>query len=164
MTLPRRGPVPSPDEPHDAFEVGTTVTFAKTIGESDVYLFAGVTGDLSPNHVNAQYMSDTRYGARIAHGALLVGYSSACSTRLIEQAHNIPTVSYGYDRIRFIKPAFIGDTVTVTYTVVDRVPEEQKILSDITITNQHGETLAVARHILKIVGAYTSDEAATTLA
>ena len=50
--------------------VGTTVTFSKTVGESDVYLMAGITGDFSPNHVNEEYMNGTRYGRRIAHGVL----------------------------------------------------------------------------------------------
>ena len=60
--------------------VGDTFTFSKTVGEFDVYLFAGITGDLSPNHVNEHEMAKTPYGGRIAHGALLIGYMSACST------------------------------------------------------------------------------------
>jgi 3-hydroxybutyryl-CoA dehydratase len=141
------------------YELGATVTFTKTIGESDVYLFAGITGDLSPNHVNEAYMAQTRYGKRIAHGALLIGYASTCSTRLIERGGDIPTVSYGYERIRFIGPAFIGDTVTVTYTVAERDLEQGRYLSDVTITNQDGETIAVAQHILKVVVA-PDDESA----
>ena len=56
------------------------VTFSKTVSESDVYLFAGITGDLSPNHVNAEFMKATPYGQRVAHGALIVGYMSAASS------------------------------------------------------------------------------------
>ena len=55
--------------------IGDTVAFSKTVGESDVYLFAGVTGDLSQNHVDDQFMKRSIYGRRIAHGALLVGFS-----------------------------------------------------------------------------------------
>ena len=51
-----------------ALTIGRRVTFSKTITESDVYLFAGITGDLSPNHVDEEYMRKTRYGRRIAHG------------------------------------------------------------------------------------------------
>ena len=61
---------------------GDSVTFAKTVGESDVYLFAGITGDLAVNHVNEQYMKRSKYGTRIAHGALMIGYASTCSTML----------------------------------------------------------------------------------
>ena len=65
--------------------VGDEVTFSKTVAESDVYLFAGITGDLAPNHVDAEYMKRSAYGRRIAHGALLVGYMSTASTRIIQR-------------------------------------------------------------------------------
>ena len=108
---------PSPDD--SLIPIGTRVEFAKTIGESDIYLFAGITGDFSPNHVNAEYMKTTPYGGIIAHGALMVGLMSTCSTRVLDHATSPrPAVSYGYDRIRFVKPVRVGDTVTVTYEIV----------------------------------------------
>lgn len=130
--------------------VGSKATFSKTVGESDVYLFAGITGDLSPNHVNEEYMKATRYGKRIAHGVLLMGYMSTGSTKIIEQLDR-PAVSYGYDRVRFVKPAYIGDTVTVTYEVTEQDVEDQRTVAQVTATNQHGEVVAVATHILKYV-------------
>ena len=54
-------------------EVGDSTRFAKTVGETDVYLFAGITGDFAANHVNEQAMAETGFGRRFAHGALLVG-------------------------------------------------------------------------------------------
>jgi len=57
---------------------------SKTVSESDVYLFAGITGDLSPNHTDEAYMRKTRYGRRIAHGALAVGFMSNASTKILE--------------------------------------------------------------------------------
>ena len=65
--------------------VGQSVSCAKTVGESDVYLFAGITGDLSPNHVDEAAMAKTAYGHRIAHGALLVGYMSRASTMICDK-------------------------------------------------------------------------------
>ena len=62
-------------------KVGTSLSFTKTVSESDVYLFAGITGDFSPNHVDAEYMRQGRYGERIAHGALMVGWTSPTSAR-----------------------------------------------------------------------------------
>jgi acyl dehydratase len=56
--------------------LGDVTRFSKTVSESDVYGFAGITGDFSPNHVNEQAMRDSPYGGRIAHGALMVGYMS----------------------------------------------------------------------------------------
>lgn len=132
--------------------IGTAVTFAKTVTETDIYLFAGITGDFSPNHVNAQYMAATPYGGIIAHGALLVGLMSACSTRVLEQAESRrPAVSLGYDRIRFVAAVRPGDTVTITYTVVAVDEESSRTIGDIVARNQHDEVVAVASHILKFL-------------
>lgn len=133
-------------------EIGMEVSVAKTIGEYDVYAFAGVSGDFSPNHVDHEYMSRTPYGQRIAHGVLTMALMSTCSSKLIESLGNPPTVSYGYDRVRFIKPVFIGDTLTVTYRVASVEDGGAKSFSDVTVTNQRGETVSVATHILKRVG------------
>ncbi len=131
-------------------EIGDSVSFAKTVGESDVYLFAGITGDFSPNHVNKEVMAATPYKERIAHGVLSVGYASTTSTLMIEKA-GATAVSVGYDRIRFVKPIFIGDTVTVTYTISEVDEESMKTRAEIEVTNQHGELCTVAQHILKFL-------------
>jgi len=131
-------------------EVGDSVTFSKTVGESDVYLFAGITGDFSPNHVNKEIMEGTPYKERIAHGVLSVGFASTTSTLMIEKS-GATAVSLGYDRIRFINPIFIGDTVTVTYTISEIDEENLRTRADIEVTNQRGETCTVAQHILKFL-------------
>ena len=134
---------------------GDRVTFAKTVGESDVYLFAGITGDLAVNHVNEAYMARSKYGRRIAHGALLVGFMSTCSTMMIDRCQGTAgaetPVSLGYDRIRFLGPVFIGDTLTFTYTIDTVDPVKRQSLSNIEVKNQHGDLVAVARHILRWV-------------
>src|SRR5580765_6061573 len=93
--------------------IGASTSFSKTVSESDVYLFAGITGDFAPNHVDEQFMRKTPYGRRIAHGALLVGYMSTASTLVnslvAERVPSIFPVSLGYDRVRFLKPVFLGD-------------------------------------------------------
>ncbi len=132
--------------------VGDQVTFGKTVSESDVYLFAGITGDLSPNHVNAEFMRQTPYQQRIAHGALLVGYMSNCSTALCARSNtpNETPVSLGYDRVRFIAPVFIGDTITVTYRIAEIDPVKRQSKADVRVTAR-GELCAVATHILRWV-------------
>jgi acyl dehydratase len=136
----------------DLIPVGTRVEFAKTIGESDIYLFAGITGDFSPNHVNAEYMKMTPYGGIIAHGVLVVGLMSPCSTKVLDYALSPrPAVSYGYDRIRFIKPVHVGNTVTVTYEIISADPHEARTTAQVTATNQRGNVVAVATHILKFL-------------
>src|SRR5919108_6402469 len=136
-------------------KAGDSVTFAKTVGESDIYLFAGITGDFSVNHINEQYMAQSKYGRRIAHGALIVGYMSTCSTAMIEKCQGTSgdetPVSLGYDRVRFLAPVFIGDTVTLTYTIAEIDPQKRQSLADISVVNQEGVLVAVARHILRWV-------------
>ena len=129
-------------------ELGDRVTTTKTVGESDVYLFAGITGDFSTNHVNEQVMRETPFGQRIAHGVLSLGFASRNSTLMIERTP-MTSVSYGYDRVRFIRPVLIGDTITVTYTIAEIDADEMKTYADIEVLNQHGELCTAARHILK---------------
>jgi 3-hydroxybutyryl-CoA dehydratase len=136
--------------------VGQEVTFSKTVGESDVYLFAGITGDLSPNHVDEEVMGRSRFGHRVAHGALMVGFMSTGSTRMIEtfgaSARGTATaVSIGYDRVRFVAPVLIGDTITVRYRIVRTEPERARSYGEVLVTNQRGEKVAVAENILKWV-------------
>jgi 3-hydroxybutyryl-CoA dehydratase len=134
--------------------VGERVSFSKTVSETDVYLFAGITGDFSPNHVNQSYMERSSFGRRQAHGALLVGFMSTASTLAIaksrEGADETP-VSLGYDRVRFLAPVYFGDTVTVDYTIAAIDLERRRSTGDIKVTNQDGTLVAVATHILKWV-------------
>jgi len=136
-------------------KVGDQVSFAKTVGETDIYLFAGITGDFSVNHVNEQYMARSKYGKRIAHGALIVGYMSTCSTLMIEKCQGTALgetpVSLGYDKVRFLGPVFIGDTVTLTYTIAETDAQKRQSLADIRVVKQNGDIVAVARHILRWV-------------
>ena len=133
-----------------ALTIGKTVTVRKTVGETDVYLFAGISGDFSPNHVDEEYMKATRYGRRIAHGALMVAYMSRASTTMCQSLPGT-VVSYGYDRIRFPNPVFIGDTVTVTYEIASIDVATRKASSTVTCANQRGDVVAAAVHVLKWV-------------
>jgi 3-hydroxybutyryl-CoA dehydratase len=134
----------------EALALGRKVTVRRTVAESDVYLFAGITGDHSPNHTDEQYMRETPYGRRIAHGAYAIGLMSAASTKILEGLPGT-IVSYGYDRVRFPRPLFFGDTVTVTYEIVERDPAALKTFARVTCTTERGDVVAAATHILKIV-------------
>jgi 3-hydroxybutyryl-CoA dehydratase len=135
--------------------IGDEVRFAKTVGESDVYLFAGITGDFSGNHVNEEFMRRSSYGRRIAHGALMIGFMSTASTLMIEKcggtAAGETPVSLGYDRIRFLAPVFIGDTITVAYRIAEVDPERRRSRSEIEVRNQDDELVAIGQHVLKWV-------------
>ena len=133
-------------------KVGDSVRFSKTVGESDIYLFAGLTGDLSQNHVDDEFMSHSIYGKRIAHGALMVGFMSTASTRMIEESLrkgiDSTPVSLGYDGVRFLKPVYINDTITVVYTISEVNAEKRRTLANVDVTNQRGELVAVGKHHL----------------
>jgi acyl dehydratase len=139
----------------DYVDVGQRYSFAKTVGETDVTLFAGITGDFSDTHINDQYMKEkSSIGSRIAHGALLVGFMSTVSTMSI--AHVIHRdgltdfpVSAGYDRVRFLKPVLLGDTVTAQYEVIKVDKVAGRSIAKVEVINQHGEIVAVAEHIMR---------------
>lgn len=135
--------------------VGDQVKFSKTVSESDVYLFAGISGDLSDVHCNEQYMSKSAYGHRIAHGVLSMGFMSTASTLMftphVGHYAGFTPVSQGYDRVRFTAPVFFGDTLTITYTIASIEPERRRCLSDVVATNQRGEQVASATHLMRWV-------------
>lgn len=137
------------------FKEGCSVKVDKTIEESDILQFAELTGDFSPNHVDEDFMKESIYKKRIAHGALLVGYMSHASTLILEkfqpETSDATPVSLGYDRIRFIKPVFIDDKISITYTVAKFDNDAKRSFSNIEVKNQHDELVAVAVHILKWV-------------
>jgi 3-hydroxybutyryl-CoA dehydratase len=134
----------------DDIPIGLRTRFSKTVSESDVYLFAGITGDLDPNHVDEEYCRKTSLGHRVAHGALILGYTSAASTRIL-QDFDRPMVSVGYDRIRFLKPVYFGDTITVDYEIARVEREKERVIASIEVKNQRDELVAVATHIMQLV-------------
>ncbi len=135
-------------------KIGDSARFSKTVSEYDVYGFAGITGDFSPNHTNKAYMEKSSYGRLQAHGALMVGFMSTASTLAIaatrEGAEETP-VSLGYDRIRFLAPVYFGDTITVEYHIAEIDIERRRSTGAIEIRNQDGVLVAVGQHILKWV-------------
>lgn len=135
------------DQVASALRVGASASFTKTVSEADVYLYAGITGDFSPNHIDEQYMRGGRYGRRIAHGTLLVGFMSAASARLYLGR----TVSLGYDRIRFPAPVFFGDTITTEYRIREIDSAKRRVYADVTCRNERGETVAVGVNVRSFV-------------
>lgn len=133
--------------------IGAEKRFTKTVSESDVYLFAGITGDLSPNHVDEEFMRQTPYGGRIAHGALLVGYMSNCSTAVVAKCGALADshfpVSLGYDKVRFLEGVRIGDTITITYRIDSADPAKARTLAQVEVRRGDGTLCAVATHVMR---------------
>lgn len=135
--------------------VGDEVVQEHLVTAAAIDAFAEVSGDHSPNHVDNSNMSKSSYGGRIAHGALLIAYMSACSTEIVERvpgARSTETpVSLGYDRIRFLKPVYVGDNIRLRYTVKQIDTTRRRALPDIVIVNQRNEMVCVGEHVLKWV-------------
>ncbi|HEX4399732.1 MAG TPA: MaoC/PaaZ C-terminal domain-containing protein [Galbitalea sp.] len=132
------------------FEIGETRRFTgRTITEADIVLHAGQTGDFFPHHMDAEWAATQPIGQRIAHGTLILSVAVGMTAGDI----NPQATSYGYDRIRFIRPVFIGDTITVTAEITDKrdhakQPERYGYVHEsVTVTNQRGETPLVLTHL-----------------
>ena len=113
---------------------GQTASFSKTISESDVYLFAGITGDFNPAHVNAPYAESTFFRERIAHGMLS---ASLISTVLGTQLPG-PGSIYVHQDLSFKAPVHYGDTITAHVMVEEIIPEKNRVILHTTCTNQYG--------------------------
>lgn len=141
----------------DDIEVGEGIVIEKTVSESDVYGFAGITGDLAPNHINERYMKKSIYGTRIAQGALILGFTSAASAMYSVQ-RGIDGVALGYDRVRFTGAVKFGDTIRIEYRITRVDKEAQRTYAEVEITNQDGKTVLVCTHVLKFLPYGGSEE------
>jgi 3-hydroxybutyryl-CoA dehydratase len=117
----------------DDFKIGDREFFSKTISESDVYLYAGVTGDLAPHHVNAAYAKGTRFKERIAHGLLIAGVMSSALTKLV--APGAVTLSH---EVFFLAPVFFGDTVYAEVEVKEVDLNKRVLILRTVVRNQDG--------------------------
>jgi 3-hydroxybutyryl-CoA dehydratase len=133
-----------------AIPLGHTESVRKTVGESDIYLFAGITGDFSGVHVDEEFCRGTRYGHRIAHGALLVGFVSTVMARMTALLPPPGGVSSRYE-VKFTAPVLIGDTVTTALTLAERRPERRELVFQARTTNQRGETVLEGRTVLTLI-------------
>ena len=121
--------------PIEQLSIGQTASFSKTVTESDIYLFAGVTGDINPAHVNEAYASKPFFKGRIAHGMLSAGFISAVLGMQLPG----PGTIYLEQNLRFLFPVRPGDTITATVEVVDLDPTKNTALLRTICTNQDGK-------------------------
>lgn len=125
-------------------------TLGRTITETDIVLHAGQSGDFYPHHMDAEWCKQQPFGQRIAHGTLIF----TIAVGLGASAINPVAFSYGYDRLRFIKPVFIGDTVHAKLTIKekrDHKRSEMGIVAEaLELFNQNGEVVMVCEHLLLV--------------
>ena len=134
----------------DALEIGMMESFSKTVAEADVYAFAGITGDFYGVHVDEEFAKKTRFGSRIAHGALLVGFISTVMGKMSSKIPPPGGVSYRYD-VKFTAPVKFGDTITTQLTVSEKNPERREIIFQALSTNQQQETVLKGTTVMKVL-------------
>ncbi|KOA20268.1 (R)-specific enoyl-CoA hydratase [Clostridium homopropionicum DSM 5847] len=121
----------------DQIQLGDKASFTKTMSETDVYLFAGISGDLNPAHVNQVDSEKTMFKGRICHGMLV---SSLISTVLGMYLPGPGTI-YMSQEVRFLSPVRMGDTVTAEAEVIERNVEKNRLVLKTTVTNQEGKVV-----------------------
>ena len=133
------------EKPFEAFAVGDAVTFSKTVTEADVALFAAVSGDTYPLHVDAEYAKTTRFGARVAHGMLSASLLSTVSGLML----GLPGGIYVEQSLRFRRPVFIGDTLTAHAELIEIVVRRRRLRCRTEVRNQRGELVIDGEAVLQ---------------
>ena len=133
------------------YTVGATrETLGRTLTETDIILHAGQTGDCYPHHLDAEWCKTQEFKQRIAHGTLIF----SVAVGLTAGAINPEAFSYGYDRVRFIKPVFIGDTIRVRVTIKEKrehkKPSHAIVNELMEVSNQRNETVLACEHLLMV--------------
>lgn len=125
------------DRPFEEINVGDKASFSKTISEGDVYNFAGIVGDFNPIHVNKDFASKNHFKRRIVHGMLV---ASLISTVLGTALPGVNTV-YLSQEVKFLAPAFLGDTLTAEVEVLEKKDDKKILTLKTTVRNQEGTLL-----------------------
>lgn len=137
---------------YEDYALGATrTTSGRTITETDFVVHAGHTGDFFPHHMDAEFAKTLPGGQRIAHGTMVFSIGIGLTASLI----NPVAFSYGYDRLRFIRPVHIGDTIKTRVTISSKEddpkrPDHGRVTERCEVINQRGETVLVADHILLV--------------
>ena len=121
----------------EQLQVGDTAQFSKTVSESDIYLFAGVTGDLNPAHVNEDYARNTFFETRIAHGMLTASFISTVIGTMLPG----PGTIYMRQEANFLAPVKIGDTVNAIVEVLEIEADKKRVRLKTYCVNQDNTTV-----------------------
>lgn len=125
-------------------------TKGRTITETDIVIHAGQSGDFFPHHMDEEWCKTQPFGKRIAHGTLIFTVAIGLTADFVNEV----SMTYGYERLRFIKPVFINDTIKVNVTIKDKKdhkkPEFGLITELVECFNQHNELVMLCEHILLV--------------
>ena len=127
---------------YESLQLGDSESFEKTITDADLLLFCGVSGDINPLHISEEYAKTTRFGRRIAHGALIAGLIPAALTCAFPGSVYISQYS------EFVAPVFIGDTVRAVVTCVEKL-EKDRVRMQTNCNNQDGVLVLRGEAVIK---------------
>ena len=136
----------------EEYEIGASrETQGRTITETDIVLHAGQTGDFYPHHMDAEWCKTQSFGQRMAHGTLIFSVAVGMTAGEV----NPEAFSYGYDRLRFIKPVYIGDTLHVRVTIKEKRDSPKSLRHGIVVElcealNQRQEVVLACEHLLMV--------------
>jgi acyl dehydratase len=126
------------------------VTLGRTLTETDFVVHAGHTGDFFPHHLDAEWCKTQPFGQRIAHGTMVFSIGIGLTASEI----NPEAFSKGYDRLRFIKPVFIGNTirseVTISEKTAGKKPGYGQVTEHVEVINEHNEVVLACDHLLVV--------------
>jgi acyl dehydratase len=137
---------------YEDYETGAVrLTLGRTITETDIVMHAGQTGDFFPHHMDAEWCKTQDFGQRIAHGTLIFSVGIGMTAGVM----NPEAFSYGYDRLRFVKPVFIGDTIRVRVTIADKQEYPKKpalglVTEQVEVINQQDQVVLACAHLLLV--------------
>jgi 3-hydroxybutyryl-CoA dehydratase len=137
-----------PELAYDEIKLGDEASLSLTITEAHIVAYAGITGDVNPVHVDAEFAKQTMFGERIAHGMLVAGLISAVLGTQLPGPNSI----YLGQELRFTAPVKIGDTVTAVVTVTEKRDDKKIIKLQTTVSNQRGEVVIEGSAVIKKAG------------
>jgi acyl dehydratase len=129
---------------YEQLEVGMSASFAKTLTETDVYMYAGISGDFNPIHVDREYARETQFGRRLVHGGLVQALMSMVVGTMLP---GVGTVALEV-KTRFKSPVFLGDTITVTAEISEKIQRTKWIRIKSTAYNQDGKLVVAGEGLV----------------
>lgn len=134
---------------YEEFEVGEErITIGRTITETDIVMHAGQTGDFFPHHMDEEWCKTQAFKKRIAHGTLIFSVAIGMTANVINEV----AMTYGYERLRFTNPVFIGDTIRVKISISDKKdhkkPQYGIVTEKVEVFNQNDELVMLCEHLL----------------
>lgn len=134
------------------YEIGSSRhTLGRTITEADIVIHAGQTGDFYPHHMDKEWSAQQEFEKRIAHGTLILSVAVGMTAGDV----NPEAFSYGYDRVRFIKPVFIDDTITINATITEKRDHPKRpgygmVVEKVEVFNQHNMLVLACEHLYMV--------------